>query len=251
MLDTVPARGALTHVSEHVLLCRAGVGSRRAAAAGQGLIDAGVGALVSWGCAAGLQAGRPAGTLVLADRVVRPTHRNESREHAGTGDETRSPTQAIASTWLDRLATRLAPELNTVRGAIADAGGILRTADDKRALACTGADAADMETAAVAEVAARAGVPWVAVRAVADGHDATVPASVVTALDDDGRLRVMPFAAALARRPADALALPRLARGYRAALTALRTVRRLAGPTLLAPGLEALSPVAAPGVARL
>jgi adenosylhomocysteine nucleosidase len=112
---------------------------------------------------------------------------------------------------------------------------MLQTAAQKRELAQWGAMAADMESAAVAASARCAGVPWLAVRAVADAADVTLPSAIVHAMDGQGRVRVTRLAAALLRRPRDVAAIPPLAHGFYAALGTLRAVAHRAGPALLAP----------------
>jgi adenosylhomocysteine nucleosidase len=183
--------------------CYVGVGARvvvsgvGAAAAGRAcatLLRDGATALVSWGTAAGLTDALASGHVVV---------------------------DGSDPAWVSRLVARV----GATRGHIASATSVLRNGAEKRALAAaTGAIVADMETAAVAEAARAAGVPWLAVRAVADTVDVGLPASVVSAIDGQGRVRYGRLGAALMRRPADVAALPRVARGFNAALRALRAV---------------------------
>ncbi|HZS32538.1 MAG TPA: hypothetical protein VFC42_04100 [Methylomirabilota bacterium] len=83
-----------------------------------------------------------------------------------------------------------------------------------------GALAVDMESARVVAWAERAGVPALAVRAVADGAGESLPAELLGAVDADGRIRCG-AAAALLRRPALAAAGWRLQRRSRRALASL------------------------------
>jgi adenosylhomocysteine nucleosidase len=89
----------------------------------------------------------------------------------------------------------------------------------------------------VAEAARCAGVPWLAVRAVADPADAMLPPAIIRALNHRGQVEAMRLVATLLRHPRDLAAIPPLARGFHAALRTLRTVAQRAGPTLLAPAL--------------
>jgi adenosylhomocysteine nucleosidase len=80
--------------------------------------------------------------------------------------------------------------------------------------------AIDMESAHVLAWARRAGIPALAVRAVADGPDEQVPRELFTLVGPDGRLRARD-AARLLRRPALAGAAWRLGRRSRRALGSL------------------------------
>jgi adenosylhomocysteine nucleosidase len=208
-----------------VLLVISGIGPVAARAASEALVAAGAGALVSWGVAAGLGSAAP-GALVLADRVVELPDPKQS----GDGDSVVIPANA---SWTDRLAGRL--PLPFLRGSIAGVSRVLSTPAEKREVASSGALAADMETAAIARVAQQAGIPWIAIRAVSDGVDHALPRSVIRAINGTGDVQLGRLAAGLAHHPADALELPRIARGFNAALRTLREVAAVAGPTLLAP----------------
>ena len=139
--------------------------------------------------------------------------------------------------WAERVASRISATVNTVVRSIVSTDRVLGTVADKRIAAITGAAGADMETGGVAQVAESAGVPWLALRAVADPASLALPPSVIGVLDDNGRVRAGALSAALLRHPGDLLHLPPLARGFRAALRALRTTARETGPSLLAPPL--------------
>lgn len=78
--------------------------------------------------------------------------------------------------------------------------------------------AVDMESARILAWAARADLPGLAVRAVADGPGEPVPAELLAAVGDGGRVRVRGVAALVARRPALAAAAWRLGRRSHLAL---------------------------------
>lgn len=217
VIAALPAEGRSLSAASSLLVRISGVGADAAGAACDMLLAAGAVALVSWGSAAGLDDDLAPGTLVLPDRVVGSTAPRPDRD------------------WGDRVAFALRGRVRVVRGAMACPPTLLRTPADKRALAALGAVAADMESSAVADAARRAGVPWLAVRAIADGARVTVPDSVGASIDARGRVRLMRLVMALMRRPADVAALPALATGFRAASQTLRTVAAMAGPRLLAP----------------
>jgi len=151
-----------------------GVGLRRAAAVAR-REGPGAGLLVSAGCCGGLAPAAVAGTLVVPRRVLRDSSEGETPPPDGT--------------WGSRLrdAARAAGHL-CLEGAIVSVRRALATAEEKRA--CrerTGADAVDMETASVAQVAAELGVPYVSIRVVLDTAGEAIPQAP---LDADGRLEL-------------------------------------------------------------
>ncbi len=101
-------------------------------------------------------------------------------------------------------------------------GTILATAWDKAAAqARTGATAIDLESAAVARAAARHGLPFAVLRAIADPAHRSLPRAALVALDPQGRvglLRVLTAALAEPRTWPALIALGRDAAHARATL---------------------------------
>lgn len=204
-------------IADRALLCVSGVGEQRAERAAQALVDAGVGGLVSWGCAAGLDAKLPAGALCLPEFIV-------------TADGHRWPTD---ESWRQIVVDALGQRA-VFHSALAHASQVLASSAAKRELAAqTGAVVADMESAAVARVAQRHRLPLLVVRSVVDPLGLTLPAVVVDHVDASGRVPLAPLLRGLLRRPGDLGALLRLASGFRAALASLRAVAACAGADLL------------------
>ncbi|HLO78401.1 MAG TPA: hypothetical protein VK196_18250, partial [Magnetospirillum sp.] len=85
--------------------------------------------------------------------------------------------------------------------------------------AATGAAAVDMESGAVARVAAQHGLPFLALRAIADPAGQSLPAPVLRIVDGQGRIRIRGALWALATHP---LATAMLAFQAGAARNALR-----------------------------
>jgi hypothetical protein len=107
----------------------------------------------------------------------------------------------------------------TVR--VATTERIIATPEEKRALhAATGAAAVDMEAAIFAEACARAGAPWLVVRAISDAVTHTLPPEVAE-LIAGGESRAATVFGLLARRPALVVDLLRLARSSARAAYAL------------------------------
>lgn len=160
-----------------------GPGSDRARAAAREAVDAGAQALIAFGLAGGLSEKAMPGMLVVP-KVVR----SEAGEWKADAP------------WQRRLIEALAPHRPVLEGAIFSSQQVVTTRDEKVALAArTGALAVDMESAAIAATAADAGVPFVAVRVIADGPDDALPENVAALVTHDGRTRysgLLPYLAA-------------------------------------------------------
>ena len=124
------------------------------------------------------------------------------------------------------------------------AAAIGSAAEKASAFRETAAIAVDMESLAVAQVAASHELPFIAVRAIVDTAADALPRTLVAAAAEAGALRLGRLLGALARRPADLGAFIRLVRPYRAAQRALASVARCGA---LAPrGLHIPSATAGP-----
>ena len=89
-----------------------------------------------------------------------------------------------------------------------------------------------MESGTVGCVAAAAGRPFLAIRAIADTATTHVPASALLAMDERGRWTPARFAQSLLSRPWDVPSLLRLGREFRAARLALARVVATIGTEL-------------------
>jgi nucleoside phosphorylase len=205
------------------LVVRTGVGPARAREAADAAPPAGV--FVSTGCAGGLSDAVRCGDLVAATSVV--------VLGAGGGAERRLEASGAA------VAARMAAGGQRVQaGAIASSAHVLTTVEDKARAAGTGAIAVDMESGAIAEVAAWRGIPFVGLRAILDEAGDVLPSALLSA-DASGEPRVLAMLARAAVRPWTWSVLGRLGRQQRAATAALR-----AGLTaLLVDGAPGLAPV--------
>ncbi len=217
--------GAVVRIADDALLIRCGIGRVRAEQAARDLVDAGAGALLSWGTAAALSRDLNYGALVLPDEVLSRHGRRVS----------------VDNRWRARLCGMCASDGGCYAGTVAEADGVLGGADDKRLLhTLSGALIADMESAAIAEICDGAGLPLLIVRAVSDRVATRIPSCALAAVDANGDVDVTRCLVKLALAPGDLPALIRLARGFRAACAALSRLAERAGPGFL------LSPPAAP-----
>ena len=156
-----------------------GPGCERAAAAAAELLAGGARALLSFGVAGGCDPALPAGTIVLATGV----RDLAGAEGAGTdGAETGGAGPARGEMiwtnreWRRRLRALLLGTALVEEAAIATAAAPLAGAAAKETLFWSdGVAAVDMESAAVARAAIAAGVPFMALRAIVDVADMTLP----------------------------------------------------------------------------
>lgn len=198
-----------------LVLEQSGPGPANAAGAARTAARSGAAALLSFGLAGGLDPGLKPGTVVIPERII-----------LATGD-----TLETDSAWRARIAAALGPGLASDQGALLTVDTPLDTPARKAAAArTTGAVAVDMESGAIAAVATGAGLPTMAVRVVADGAADSLPPGVERWIDDTGRRRPAPIAAA-ALRPSHWPVLARLARRHRVAQRALTRVAQRLAPT--------------------
>lgn len=191
-----------------------GMGCAAAGMAARRLVEAGATALVSWGMAGGLDPDLPAGAICLPREVVAP-------------DGMRF---ATAFPWRETLTAAVASCRPVTSGVLLTSPHpIAGVAAKAQARHETGAVAVDMESSAVAEVAAASHVPFMAVRVIVDTAQDAIPSSVTVAAGESGQVRIARLLLGLARSPGDIVALIRLARRYRAAIRSLGAVAKLGG----------------------
>lgn len=160
-----------------------------AAEAAARLLAGGVGGLLSFGLAGGLDPALQPGTLVIPGTILTATR-----------------------TWTANadLTARFGGATGHV---LLGDGAILATQAAKAdAFRRTGAHAVDLESGAVAEAAVRRGVPFAAVRAICDPAERDLPPAALLALDRRGAIGFGRVLGSVLRHPAQVPALLALAR---------------------------------------
>jgi len=204
--------GGLVTLADGTLLILSGVGLPGAAEGANRLVAAGVRALISWGMAGGLDPALVPGTLVLPHEVLSPEGRSFT----------------TAADWRERVSAAIATRHPVCGGRLLSCREALGSVAAKAlAFRETAAVAVDMESSAVAEVAAARRLPFLAVRAIVDGAADELPtAALQAATAGTGTLRIGRLLAALARAPGELPSLIGLVGRYGSARRALSAVAR-------------------------
>lgn len=203
-----PPLSELALLGEGSLLALSGMGRGAAAAAAQALVDAGVTALMSFGMAGGLDPKLEPGSVVIPCELL-------------SIDGAR---YAACRTWREQVAAAVSPMYPVSAGNLLSSPHAIATPADKAAaFRNTGAAAVDMESAAVAEIAAQRNLPFIAVRVIVDGAADALPRTVVAA-SGAGRVQLARLIGGLIFAPWEIGALLRLAQRYRLAMHSLRVI---------------------------
>jgi adenosylhomocysteine nucleosidase len=193
-----------------------GMGPEAAGDAAERLVAVGATALVSWGMAGGLDPALPAGTICVPELVIAPDGATFATDHH----------------WRELTTAAIVSRCTVVSGKLLSSGRAIEDVAGKAAaFRKTGAVAVDMESAAVAKVAAAHDLPFLAVRVIVDTALDALPDAVVAATDTAG-LRLSRLVFGILKSPGELGPLLRLASRYR---TAIRTLRAVAASGALAP----------------
>jgi adenosylhomocysteine nucleosidase len=181
-----------------------GAGDRQRTAALVESAVRGASCLMSFGIAGALAPELRAGDVVISDEVVAVGERWQ------------------ADPWFPARVNDLATTIGAFRGPVFGASAILATeAEKRRAWRETGALAVDLESDVVARIAARAGIPFIVARTIADRACRELPPAALIPLSETGTPNLARVLASVLRRPGQIRTLIRLARETRLALSAL------------------------------
>jgi adenosylhomocysteine nucleosidase len=198
----------LALLGDGALLAVSGIGRAAAAAAAGALIQAGASALMSFGVAGALDPALKSGGVVLPRELL-------------MGDGERYPTDAP---WRERIAGELRMLHALSEGNLLTVDRAIDSPQQKAAsFHGSGAVAVDMESAAVAEVAAKHNLPFIAVRVIIDTAADRLPPAAVAA-SRAGRVKIARLVMGLAAAPGEIPQLMRLAQRYRVAMRTLRAI---------------------------
>jgi adenosylhomocysteine nucleosidase len=190
------------------LLALSGIGRAAAAAAAQALVDAGVSALMTFGMAGGLDPALKPGSVVIPRELI-------------SLDGAR---YAACRAWREQVVAAVSALCAVSEGNLLTSTHAIQTPADKAAaFRTTGAAAVDMESVAVAEIAAKHNLPFIAVRVIVDTAADMLPRAVVAA-SRAGKVQFARLIGGLILAPREIASLIRLAQRYRIAMRSLRAI---------------------------
>lgn len=190
-------------------ICLSGMGYNNSLNAAAALIKHGAEALVSWGVAGGINEELHSGDLLIANKVIT------------SGGEFQCQPR-----WQEQLLVELtSTDFRVFNSSLYSGDRMVASRKDKRRL-CekSGADAVDMESAAIAELAQKMELDFIVLRAIADEAVTSLPPAVTRHTTMLGRPRPIRFAFSLLLRPSQISSLLILGRAYKKALTTLQTI---------------------------
>ena len=196
-----------------------GMGAAAAQNAAHALADRGAAALAVFGVAGALDSSLRSGTLFCPERILD----DSGQDYA--------PDPTWRASLLHQLSAATLPMLETGK-LLSMPMPLLTTAAKGAARNCHVAVAVDMESAAVAAVARDRRLPFMALRAIVDEMDDTIPSALHASVDAWGRPRPLNLIVALARHPSLLTYLPGLHSRMQQATHALRAAGDATGPTL-------------------
>ena len=188
-----------------------GANAARAEALANSFCYEGAAAIISLGVSGGLDPALAPGDLIIGEQVI--------GDDGGVWE---------CHSYLRGVIRDAAQAAGAKSGVLFGADEIIENTSKKSALYHNhGALAVDMESHGAAKAAAAAGVPFLAIRAVADPADRALPPAALNAVASDGSTRTLATLGAALRDPKQFPALMKLGKDSEAAL---KTLRRDLGP---------------------
>jgi len=206
-----------------LVACTGGVHANVAPAA-ERLLASGAKSLMSFGIAGGLAPDLPPGTLIVANEVVTGGRRYPAAAALLDASFPRNRESIVGHQAGGNTDSRFHGNDNRkiVVGLLYGDIRIASQPSDKKLIyETTGALAVDLESGEAARVAAAAGVPFIALRAIADPAWRGLPEAALLPLDSEGRPRLAAVFGSIMKKPGQIPGLIMTARDARAGLKAL------------------------------
>ena len=208
-------------------LAVSGAGPESARRHAEALLDLGVKALISWGCAAALHDRIHPGQLLLPQEILG----EDGQRHA------------VDPLWHQTVCETLRVSHAPHTGLLVESSSVVATAIDKRALhQRSGAIAVDMESAALARTARSRSKPFLVIRSVADAASLDFPPVLLKALNPRGDARMGALLGGLALRPQEIPELMALGKSFKTAMNTLASARDQLGEGLSFPDSTRIDP---------
>ncbi len=194
-----------------------GMGAENATAAAIALVEHGVKKLISWGSAGALEHGLSSGDLLIPEQIISD---KDQVFHSHDG-------------WREQLTRQLTDSLQVSNQHLCCTDYPVQTSFDKQHLhQQTGASAVDMESLAIAAVAHQSQIPFLALRAIADGADDNLANCAIQCVDEFARPQLPRLLTCLARHPTEMSSLIRLGHNFNKATRTLSRIIKKTGYNL-------------------
>ncbi len=204
-------KGDWVNISDTIVLVYSGAGESNAQIAAELLIAQGATRLISWGCAAALSAALKPGDLVLPESLIDADGKQID----------------ICPDWHSYAVDLLSTTQSVHTGSLAESKSIVASGSDKKRLyEQTGAIALDMESIAIAKVARKNNLAFLAIRAIADPADMNLPKAIQHSLNKEGVIDLTKLLLFIALHLAEIPGLIRLGLHFHAAKNTLKLVAK-------------------------
>ncbi len=204
-------KGRPVFIANKILVAYSGTGSKNAQSAAELLVSKGATQLISWGCAAALKPTLKAGDLTLADTLI------------DCNDEEIS----VDADWHGYSKNILSKVLTVHTGRLTESVNIVSSSREKQQLeTITGAIALDMESVAVAKIAQRHKLPFLAIRSIVDPVTMDLPRAIEYAANHEGEIVLSRLLLFLALHPLELPGLIKLGWHFNAAKKTLKIASR-------------------------
>lgn len=204
-------KGCIAYLTDEIWVVCSGAGEENARQASELLVEMGANRLISWGCAAALDAALHPGHLVLANSCIDGQQVLFDLDNTG---------------WVADILSHFEGQIPVHRGRIAESNKIVETSIEKAHVGdLTGAIALDMESTAIAKVAYVNEIPFITIRVIADSLSMELPKAVSYAVNEHGEVILRKLLLHLVKRPNELPELIKLGIAFNAAK---KTLKRLA-----------------------
>jgi adenosylhomocysteine nucleosidase len=198
-------------ITADITVCQSGVGRENTQRAAQLLISKDVEVLISWGSAAGLSPEVAGGDLLIPRSVK--VHDKTYHTHGSFNNE---------------LLNQISPGIPVHQGSICESARLLTSVENKKQLfESSQCLAADMESGALAELAAEKNIPFSVIRAVSDPVNMKLSKAVLAGIGQDGKFKLASFVKTALISPWEWVSIIKLAWNFKKAQKTLNIVAKI------------------------
>lgn len=192
-------KGEIAEIYHNVFVCLSGIGHSAALETGLKLIDYGADILISWGTAASLDENLKPGTIVIPSKIV--TDYNSEIE-------TDPVIRKIIINLLKNENIKTDCNLCSTNKLLTDFNQKIALGLQKKSIA------ADMESAAIAELCRKKNIPFGTVRSISDSPTISIPSTITKNMTVNGDINIFRLILSILVNPNEWIALIKLSRGF-------------------------------------